>query len=105
MFVFDCSMLVCLRARDKMGYADANEKGVQLLILPSPINLHGNDLSIEQFFNMFKYVKLALLQKCTVATGHFFLKSRALVGPSLQWLVVTGTPNISGSKHSSNRHC
>ena len=32
--------------------ADAFKEGVQPLVLPTPIGLHGNDLAIKETFNM-----------------------------------------------------
>jgi hypothetical protein len=48
----------------------------------------------------------SLLQKCTVTMGPFFpLVTDIGWLVAIVWLVVTDTPNISGSKHSSNRNC
>ena len=45
-------LLMSMRARNMVCDANAFKKGVQPLVLPTPIGLHGNDLTIKQTFNM-----------------------------------------------------
>jgi hypothetical protein len=47
-------------ARDKMSDTILLEKGVELLILISPVSLHGNNLLIKETFNMVMKIKKLL---------------------------------------------
>jgi len=44
-------LLMCMWARNKMGNAYLIKKGIEFLILASPISLHSKDFSIKHPFN------------------------------------------------------
>ena len=50
--LYGAMLLMSMWARNVMRDANAFKKRVQPLVLPTPIGLHGNDLTIKQTFNM-----------------------------------------------------
>jgi hypothetical protein len=53
-------LLVSVWARHVMSDANTLKEGIQALILPTPISLHGNDFPIQQAFNKFLKVNEVL---------------------------------------------
>jgi hypothetical protein len=44
-------LLMSIRARDEISYDAVFEEGIQLLVLPSPIRLHGRSFTIKESLN------------------------------------------------------
>jgi hypothetical protein len=50
---------MCMRARHIVGYFYFGEKGIELLVFPSPIGLHGHYLGVElALYHVLKFSKL-----------------------------------------------
>jgi hypothetical protein len=45
-------LLMCVSTRDKVGDPNVSKTLIQLLIFPTPVGLHGNNLSIQEALNM-----------------------------------------------------